>query len=100
MGNKTANNIAAAFLQGRRLSLGHARTDGTALTYRGNTIARRQGGRVEISTQGWDTPTTRRYLSALGFRVHRLDGALHLNGCPWSGGWVDPETVTPETVDP
>tara|TARA_R100001163_G_C5029422_1_gene170058 strand:+ start:126 stop:419 length:294 start_codon:yes stop_codon:yes gene_type:complete len=56
----------------------------------GNMIARKTGEKVEVTTAGWDTVTTRERLNGLrGVDVHRSRGTLFLNGSEWDGELVE-----------
>jgi len=61
----------------------------TLLLLFGNVIARkcRQSGIVEITTAGWDTPTTKERLKPFA-GVHTIKHELHLEGLPWTGDWT------------
>jgi len=61
----------------------------TLLLLFGNVIARkcRQSGIVEITTAGWDTPTTKERLKPFA-GVHTIQYELHLEGLPWTGDWT------------
>jgi len=61
----------------------------TRLYLHGNCIARkcRKSGIVEITTAGWDTPTTKERLKPFA-GVHTIKHELHLEGLPWTGDWT------------
>ena len=58
----------------------------TRLYLHGNCIARKCGI-VEITTAGWDTPTTKERLKPFAC-VHTIKHELHLEGLPWTGDWT------------
>jgi hypothetical protein len=56
------------------------------LCLHGNIIAERTQRGLEISTCGWNTPTTRERLNGLpGVHVVQRKGQLYLNGEAWNG---------------
>lgn len=69
-----------------------ANTDGQTVVYlklHGNTIARRTGNKLEVTTANWNTVTTRARLNGLpGVSVCNHKHELYLNGNPWDGNWV------------
>jgi hypothetical protein len=54
-----------------------------------NCIAKkcRKSGIVEITTAGWNTPTTKERLKPFAC-VHTIKHELHLEGLPWTGEWI------------
>jgi hypothetical protein len=64
-------------------------TDETRLYLHGNCIAKkcRKSGLVEITTAGWNTPTTKERLKPFA-GVHTIKHELHLEGLPWTGEWT------------
>tara|TARA_R110002110_G_scaffold414828_1_gene646076 strand:- start:1510 stop:1803 length:294 start_codon:yes stop_codon:yes gene_type:complete len=61
----------------------------TSMYLHGNCIARkcRKSGMVEITTAGWNTPTTKERLKPFA-GVHTIKHELHLEGLPWTGDWT------------
>jgi len=61
----------------------------TKLYLHGNCIARkcRKSGLVEITTAGWDTPTTKERLKPFA-QVHQIKRELYLDGMKWTGDWT------------
>lgn len=52
----------------------------------GNMIAVRVGNRLQITTAGWNTVTTRERLNGLpNVSVTQRKGQLYLNGKEWNG---------------
>jgi len=94
---KITKQAVEAFLTSRPGSFGNTCVSvcsktGPVLFLHGNAIARMQPGKpetLEITTAGYNTPTTRNRLSGLpGMRVYVIMGRLYLNGYEWSGAWV------------
>ena len=56
----------------------------------GNLIAVKQGDNFEITTAGWNTPTTCERLNEFP-NVHCgiSKGELYLNNHPWDGEWIE-----------
>lgn len=102
MNRKITRQSIAAFLAGKRfnkanMSVELAAYNGTdqpkeiVLKLHGNTIARRDviTGKIEITTAGWSTPTTKSRLNGLpGVQVFTRNFDLFLNGKPWDGAWI------------
>ena len=65
--------------------------EGSVFLYlHGNLIARKpKGEAIEITTAGWDTPTTKERLNAFaGVRLTTRKGTLFLNDTEWDGSWI------------
>lgn len=84
----------AAFNAGKSFSLGNTlvAVDSTEVTLNlhGNLIARKfiMTGETEITTAGWNTPTTKERLNGLpGVSVYTKAKQLYLNDKPWDGSW-------------
>ena len=77
-----------SFLARRPLTVGNLRSDGDNLFLFGNKIARWDGPRLSVTTAGWNTVTTRKYLKAVGAHIYQRNGELHLDGQEWSGHWT------------
>lgn len=79
-GRKVTQNVVAAFIAGTARTEGNTSTDGTVFFLHGNPIARKNGGRLEISFAGWVTATTAERLNGIlsgfgsAFRVGRRLG--------------------------
>lgn len=90
-------NACAAFMQGQHFERSNTHvfqepyTRFWHLELFGNCIAKRtESGRLQISSAGWNTTTTRERLNGLpGVSVYQRRGVLHLNGAPWDGDWID-----------
>lgn len=89
----------AAFLAGKKFREDNTRVeirtdftqDITHLILHGNVIAIKYfaTGKVEITTAGWNTPTTKERLNGLpGVSVCTKANQLYLNGKPWDGSWI------------
>lgn len=87
---KITKEIVAAFLNHETKRIGNSYTDGTTLFLHGNAIARhRTDGCFEVTTAGWNTPTTRERLNGLpGIKVNVKQGQLYLNDFRWDGNWA------------
>jgi len=61
----------------------------TNMYLHGNEIARKchDTGLVEITTAGWNTPTTKERLKPFAC-VHTVNFGLHLDGLLWNGDWT------------
>ena len=88
---KITREIVAAFMKRETRGIGNSYTDGTTLYLHGNPIARHRCiGVIEISTAGWNTPTTRERLNGLpGVKVYVRNHQLYLNDRPWDGKWTE-----------
>ena len=87
-------NACKAFMDGKPFWLGNTEvkvSDGlVTLSLHGNIIAMRQPGTqyIDVTTQGWNTMTTRERLNGLpNVRVHNSGSVLFLNGKEWDGNW-------------
>ena len=86
---KGATAIVSAFLVGNKMKMGNDFTDGVILTLHGNTIAKKEKGRLFISTCGWSTPTTFSRLNCIpGVSATTKKGQTYLNGEKWDGSWT------------
>lgn len=110
MSRKITRESIAAFLAGKRFHKANmsveidfhnltpvvSRPIEVMLKLHGNCIARRDPstGKIEITTAGWNTVTTRARLNGLpGVRVHQHKFELYLAKLPaiaepWDGEWV------------
>ena len=74
-GHRTSDRVAQAFIDGKRLILGHYRSIGKEFILFGNVIAEKCEGGFYIKDCGWCTLTTSYALNALpGVRLRRLHG--------------------------
>lgn len=56
----------------------------------GNLIAKKQEGKIFITSTGWRTNTTKERLNGLlGVSVSQKKGIWYLNGTQWGGEWVE-----------
>jgi len=79
------NKVIDAFVNGRKASAGNLATDGHQLALFGNVIAWRpdKGYGVCVTLCGWNSKTTRKYLSMLpGVSAWTERGKPHINGIP------------------
>ena len=75
MGNKTAQLVARAFINGRRLSKGNYLSTGKQFLLFGNVIAERDEDGFYIQDCGWCSSTTATALTTLpGVRLRRCKG--------------------------
>ena len=83
---KITEQIAAAFIEYRALSIGNSRTDGNSLYLHGNRIAWHDGNNITITNAGWFSNTTKERLSALpGVAILQKKGEWYINGELWDG---------------
>lgn len=87
---KITNNAINAFLDGRNFKESNteikADCTGVYMYLFDNLIACRVGDRLQITTAGWNTPTTRERLNGLpNVSVTQKNWQLYLNGQPWDG---------------
>lgn len=86
---KGAKTIVSAFLVGNSKKMKNDFTDGVILTLHGNTIAKKEKGRLFITTAGWHTPTTFSRLNCIpGVSVNTAKGVTYLNSERWDGNWI------------
>jgi len=63
---KVTQQIANAFAQGNKMTIGNTYTDGNAVMLHGNCIAEKDPwGNITMSLAGWNTPTTRERLNGI-----------------------------------
>ena len=88
---KITKEIVAAFMNREEKRIGNSHTRGEFLYLHGNAIAcLNQDGTIEVTTAGWNTPTTRERLNGIpGVRVYVRKGQLYLNDRPWDGSWTE-----------
>ena len=93
---KITKQAVEAFEKGYNFKSGNTKVVGKAggiyLKLHDNTIAFKSNeGVIEISTCGWNTPTTRERLNGIpGVSVNQRNGILYLNG----NRWDNHETLT------
>jgi hypothetical protein len=90
MSRQITENAVRAFLLGDNFKQSntevHADCTGVRMYLFGNLIANRVGNRLQITTAGWNTATTRERLNGLpNVKVYQRKGQLFLNGQPWDG---------------
>ena len=87
---KITREIVAAFMNREEKRIGNSHTRGEFLYLHDNPIAcLNADGTIEVTTAGWNTPTTRERLNGLpGIRVNVKQGQLYLNGFRWDGNWA------------
>lgn len=89
MARKISDEIADAFLRGEKKKISNSSTDGKNLFLHGNKIAKIEGGKIYITTAGWNTTVTKERLNALpNVRVSTKNYQLYLNGEKWDGDWI------------
>ena len=83
-------DIVAAFMNREEKRIGNSHTRGEFLYLHGNAIAcHNADGTIEVTTAGWNTPTTRERLNGIpGVKVYVRRGQLYLNDQPWDGNWA------------
>lgn len=87
---KITKEIVAAFMNHETKRIGNSSTNGTVLYLHENKIAVHTKGGIEVTTAGWNTPTTRERLNGItGVRVNVRQGKLYLNDRPWDGSWTE-----------
>ena len=87
---KITKEIVAAFMNRECKRIGNSRTDGKAFYLHENPIAVHLSEGINITTAGWNTPTTRERLNGIpGVRVYVRDHQLYLNGERWDGSWTE-----------
>jgi hypothetical protein len=86
-----ADQVIDAFLRLTDLRKGNIRSKDMVLYLFDNAIARyrpENNYELEITTQGWETPTTKKYLNKLpNVKVYNKKGYLYLNDEKWDGEW-------------
>ena len=90
MSRQITGNAVQAFLLGDNFKQSntevHADCAGVRMYLFGNLIANRVGNRLQITTAGWNTTTTRERLNGLpNVSVTQRKGQLYLNGKEWDG---------------
>jgi len=71
--------IKKAFEAGTSTKVSNTVTSGSDVWLFGNHIARTRLGRVQFTLAGWNTPTTRERLQAVGAKVRSCDNqAIHV----------------------
>ena len=90
MSRQITENAVRAFLLGDNFNQSNttvqADCTGVRMYLFGNLIANRVGNRLQITTAGWNTLTTRERLNGLpNVSVTQRKGKLYLNGKEWDG---------------
>lgn len=90
MARQITENAINAFLAGRNFKQSNteikANCSGVYMYLFDNLIAHRVGNRLQITTAGWNTLTTRERLNGLPkVSVRQEREKLFLNGQPWDG---------------
>lgn len=90
MSRQITENAVNAFLLGKNFKQSNteikANCKGVYMYLFDNLIAHRVGDRLQITTAGWNTLTTRERLNGLPkVSVRQERGKLFLNGQPWDG---------------
>lgn len=91
---KIEKEMIAAIAAGKNFSKGNTLVDYVEDTMRiwlhGNLIATKRNGQMKFTLAGWNTPTTRSRLNALGARVYTKKGQAYANGFAIeSNQWFD-----------
>lgn len=87
---KITKEIVTAFMNHETRRIGNSSTNGTVIYLHGNKIAVHVKGGIEVTTAGWNTPTTLERLNGIpGVRVNVRQGQLYLNDRPWDGSWAE-----------
>ena len=98
MTRQITKNAVNAFLDGKNFKQSNTEIKadcmGVYMYLFDNLIAQRVGDRLQITTAGWNTPTTRERLNGLpNVSVTQRNGKLFLNGQPWDGELSTIETI-------
>jgi hypothetical protein len=72
---KVTQQIANAFAQGNKMTVGNTMTDGNAVFLHGNKIAERTNDGIIMTLAGWNTTTTRERLNGIA-QVLGLDASF------------------------
>ena len=94
--SKIHQKVIKAFLEGKSCKVSNTMTNGSELFLFNNCIARRDGEKMQVTTAGWNTVTTRDRLSMLpGVWVRCRKGNLQINfqskWQDWDGNWINVE---------
>jgi hypothetical protein len=82
-------DVILSFLDCKKAKSYSLESNGFELRLHGNVIARKHLSEIEISTAGFNTRTTLKYLRLIPFvSVYMREGNLYLNGCIWDGRFV------------
>jgi len=73
---KVTQQIANAFAQGNKMTIGNTATDGNAVYLHGNKIAERTNDGILMTLAGWNTTTTRERLNGIA-QVLGLDASFN-----------------------
>ena len=99
--SKIHQKVIKAFLEGKSCKVSNTMTNGSELFLFNNCIARRDRERIQVTTAGWNTVTTRDRLSMLpGVWVRCRKGNLQINFTndqsewkDWYGEWINVEKI-------
>lgn len=91
--------IVKAWNNGEKRAIRNTRTDGQRIYLHGNCIVKRENGEVYISTNGWNTLTTRERLNGvlksldLMASIHQHKHELYFwsaatGSVAWNGEWM------------
>ena len=72
---KVTQQIANAFAQGNKMTVGNTTTDGNAVMLHGNKITERTNDGILMTLAGWNTTTTRERLNGIA-QVLGLDASF------------------------
>ena len=94
--SKTHQKVIDSFIEDKYCKVTNAETNGNELFLFGNCIARRDRERIQVTTAGWNTKTTRDRLNMLpGVWVRCRKGNLQINfqseWKDWDGEWINIE---------
>jgi len=83
---KITREAVAAFLGGRNFNKDNTEVQNGCMLLHGSVIARKDHSFVIVTTNGWNTLTTRERLNGIpNVSVRQQKGQLYLNGIPWDG---------------
>lgn len=94
--SKTHQKVIDSFLEGKQCRINNTMTNGHELFLFSNCITRRDRERIQVTTAGWNTKTTRDRLNMLpGVWVRCRKGNLQINfqseWKDWDGEWINIE---------
>lgn len=83
-----------AFNNGQKFNSGNMSVrpteNGAEMYLHGNLIAKRENGKLFITSAGWKTNTTKERLNALdGVSIKQVKGVWYLNGSQWDGSMTE-----------
>ena len=94
--SKTHQKVIDSFIEDKYCKVTNTETNGNELFLFGNCIARRDRERIQVTTAGWNTKTTRDRLNMLPrVWVRCRKGNLQINfqseWKDWDGEWINIE---------